>query len=149
MTQKKLDSDSITNELEGAVAAFARPPATARASSPSDSPDSGQPATAATKRAKSPSKLAPLSARTINKHADALIDQIRKSVKSVGKEVSFVRLTTAEKQQLSDIVYTYKRQGVKTSENEINRIAVNFLIADYKAHGQASVLARVIASLLA
>ena len=73
---------------------------------------------------------------------------IRKAVKVPGKEVSFVRLTAEEKGQLADIVYTYKRQGKKTSENEINRIAINFLLEDYKNQGANSILARVMDSLL-
>ena len=78
-----------------------------------------------------------------------LIESIRKAVKVPGKEVSFIRLTAAEKSQLADVVYTYKRQGKKTSENEINRIAINFLLADYREHGEQSILAGVIDSLLA
>jgi hypothetical protein len=70
-------------------------------------------------------------------------------VKKSGKEVSFVRLTQDEKNELADIVYTYKRQGVKTTENEINRIAINFLLEDYKHNGEASVLVKVIEALLA
>ena len=54
-----------------------------------------------------------------------------------------------EKAQLSDIVYTYKRQGQKTYENEVNRIAINYLLLDYHEHGEQSVLARVLAALLA
>jgi hypothetical protein len=79
----------------------------------------------------------------------SIIETIRKTVKSVGKEVTFVRLTPEEKKQLVDIAYTYKRQGVKTSENEISRIAINFLLEDYKANGSTSILALVLASLLA
>ncbi len=60
-----------------------------------------------------------------------------------------MRLTAEEKARLADIVYTYKRQGKKTTENEINRIAVNYMVHDYKANGERSVLARVIAALLA
>jgi hypothetical protein len=78
-----------------------------------------------------------------------LIETIRKTVKVPGKEVSFVRLTPGEKGQLTDIVYTYKRRGQKTTENEINRIAVNLVLEDYKANGEASILARVINALLA
>ena len=58
-------------------------------------------------------------------------------------------MTPGEKAQLADIVYTYKRQGKKTSENEIHRIAMNYIMADYHAHGELSVLARVIDALLA
>jgi hypothetical protein len=73
-----------------------------------------------------------------------LIDSIRRIVRAPGREVSFVRLTPAEKGRLADIVYTYKRRGWKTSENEINRIAVNFLLADYEVSGELSLLARVL-----
>jgi hypothetical protein len=77
------------------------------------------------------------------------IEAIRKVVKMQGREVSFIRLTPEEKAQVSDIVYTYKRQGQKTTENQINRIAINYLLHDYHEHGEQSVLARVLASLLA
>jgi hypothetical protein len=80
---------------------------------------------------------------------DDVVEMIRKAVKTPGKEVSFVRMTVEEKAQLADIIYTYKRQGKKTSENEINRIAINYILEDYRANGERSILARVIASLLA
>jgi len=148
MSKKKLHTEDIANELEGAVAAFARttPPTGASALS-ADAPHT-HPPTSKRKKNLQPSKRASKNANLIA-NSDDLINQIRKAVKTVGKEVSFVRLTTEEKKQLTDIVYTYKRRGVKTSENEINRIAVNLLLEDYKTHGQASVLARVIAALLA
>ena len=76
-----------------------------------------------------------------------VIEAIRKTVRHVGKEVSFVRLTPEEKRQLSDIAYTYKSQGLKTSENEISRIGINWLFEDYHANGAASVLAQVLAAL--
>ncbi len=79
----------------------------------------------------------------------ATIEAIRKVVKAPGKEVSFVRLSPDEKGELADIVYTYKRQGKKTSENEINRIALNYILQDYKANGENSILAKVIAALIA
>ena len=78
-----------------------------------------------------------------------VIADIRKIVKVPGREVSFVRLTLQEKGELADIVYSYKRQGKKTSENEIHRIAINFILHDYKASGKNSLLVRVIEALLA
>jgi hypothetical protein len=68
-------------------------------------------------------------------------------VKQTGREVSFVRLSPEEKGRLADIVYTYRRQGRKTTENELNRIAINALLDDYDAHGAQSVLARVLDAL--
>ncbi len=79
----------------------------------------------------------------------SLIASVRKAVRTPGKEVSFVRLTSEEKRELADIVYSYKRQGKKTSENEINRIAINCLLEDHRRHGDASLLARIIEALLA
>jgi hypothetical protein len=76
-----------------------------------------------------------------------VIETIRKTVKSLGNKVSYTRLTPDEKGRIAEIVYTYKRQGMKTSENEINRIAINFLIEDFHAHGEDSVLAKVIDAL--
>ena len=80
---------------------------------------------------------------------DAFIFTIRRTIRAAGKEVVYVRLTAAEKAELADIVYTYKRRGQKTSDTEISRIAVNYLIQDYKENGEQSVLARVLAALLA
>jgi len=77
------------------------------------------------------------------------VELIRKVVKSPGREVSFVRLSPEEKGELADLVHAYKRQGVKTTETEINRIAINFLLADHRANGEGSVLAKVLAALRA
>ena len=77
------------------------------------------------------------------------IDAIRQVVKAPGREVSFVRLSPEEKGRLSDVVYTYKRQGIKTTENEVSRIAINALLADYRANGEQSTLAKVLAALQA
>lgn len=79
----------------------------------------------------------------------SMIEKIRKSVKSIGKETLYIRLTPEEKNQLVDVVYTYKRQGMKTSENEINRIAINHLLEDFRLNGRVSILARVLEALLA
>lgn len=88
-------------------------------------------------------------ASTIASDDAEVIEVIRKVVKGTGREVSFVRLSPDEKGRLADIVYTYKRQGVKTSENEINRIAINLLLEDYDTNGEQSVLSRVLAALQA
>ncbi|MCC6167439.1 MAG: hypothetical protein IT329_09460 [Caldilineaceae bacterium] len=71
-------------------------------------------------------------------------ETIRKSVKQIGKEAATHRFTTHEKNVLADIVYTYTRQGYRTSENEITRIAVNWLILDYQERRAQSVLARML-----
>lgn len=173
MSQKKLNENAIVNELKGSSLFFQRneesPTFTGRSKGRArsraeslenphvekgDSPTSSLPSTIEPNAVVGDlkEKLSGQdgnNASTLASYRASLINSIRKTVKSVGKEVSFVRLTPEEKNQLIDIVYTYKRQGVKTSENEINRIAVNFLLEDYKANGKSSVLARVIDALLA
>ena len=92
-------------------------------------------------------KKASASTSTLASNHASMIETIRKTVKSLGTKVSFTRVTPEEKARLSDIIYTYKCQGVKTSENEINRIAMNFLIEDFHKNGKESVLAHVIEAL--
>lgn len=172
MNNKRLNEDSIVNELKGSSHFFQQ-----EADSPLITPPSKDPASDTVTPPESlqseiqgndpsapleehPSEDKPQTDNQANTPASSdasmlanyqatLVEEIRRTVKTLGKEVSFVRLTPEEKNQLVDIVYTYKRQGVKTSENEIHRIAVNCMLVDYKANGHASVLARVIAALLA
>ena len=75
---------------------------------------------------------------------DTSIEIIRKAVKQIGKEGATHRFTTEEKQNIADLIYTYKRQGIRTSENEIARIAVNFVIQDRNKNGENSLLDRVL-----
>lgn len=82
-------------------------------------------------------------------YREAVIEQIRRTVKAPGREVSYIRLTPEEKAQLAKIVYGFRSRGKKTTENEINRIAVNFLLLDYQANGEESLLVKVIDALLA
>ena len=78
---------------------------------------------------------------------ETVIELIRKAVKEFGKEAATHRFTTAEKKAIADAVYSYKNGGVRTSENEIARIAVNFIINDYRENGENSVLDRALKAL--
>ena len=73
-----------------------------------------------------------------------VLETVRKAVKQVGKEAATQRLTLEEKQALVDIEYSYKRQGIKTSGNEIMRIATNYIVRDYRINGENSILAKII-----
>ena len=84
---------------------------------------------------------------TIPQLPDTIIESVRKAVKQLGKEAATYRFTQEEKRALSDIVYTYKSTGIRTSENEITRTAINFLVEEYKQNGANSILALVIARL--
>ena len=78
---------------------------------------------------------------------ETLIEAVRKAVREFGKEAATYRFTLEEKQALADLIYRYKGQRIKTSENEIARIAVNFIVRDYEAQGEQSVLHQVLQAL--
>jgi hypothetical protein len=73
------------------------------------------------------------------------IEALRQAIKGIGKEIYYVRVTPAEKRRVEDVTHALKQQGIRTSANELGRIALNHLLADYEANGEESVLARVLA----
>ena len=75
------------------------------------------------------------------------VRSLRKAVRVIGKEAATHRFTSQEKDHLADIVYTYGRQGYRTSENEVVRIGVNWLIVDYQENGRQSVLHKALKAL--
>ena len=77
-------------------------------------------------------------------HHDDVIEYIRQAVRQTGKEAGTYRITRAEKKALLEICYSFRLGGVRTSENEITRIAINYLIHDYKSNPKDSILDCVI-----
>ena len=75
------------------------------------------------------------------------IELVRKAVKEFGKEAATHRFTDTEKKDIADLIYTYKNNGIRTSENEIARISVNFIIQDYRENGENSVLHKILEAL--
>ena len=78
---------------------------------------------------------------------ETIIETIRKAVKDVGKDSATYRFTPEEKKALLELGFSYKMQGYKTSENELTRIAINFLLEDHRQNGKNSVLQRVLDAL--
>ena len=62
-------------------------------------------------------------ARNRDPGASDAVQRIRKATRQIGKEA------------LADIIYRYGRLGLKTSEKEVVRIAVNWLLGDHGALG--------------
>lgn len=81
------------------------------------------------------------------RHHDTIITLIRKAVRQFGKEAATHRFTLDEKRAIADIIYTYARQGIRTSENEMARIAINFIIHDYRENVTSSVLEKALREL--
>jgi hypothetical protein len=84
---------------------------------------------------------------TVSRYHDTVVEVVRRAVKEFGKEAATHRFTLEEKQAIAEVLYTYQRQGIRTSENEITRIAVNFILDDYREHGENSLLDRVLKAL--
>ena len=74
----------------------------------------------------------------------AVIEHIRQAVRQTGKEAGTYRITREEKKALLEICYSFRLSGIRTSENEITRIALNYLIHDHKSNQKNSILERVI-----
>ena len=106
---------------------------------------------AGTKAAKQPSNHETTQPRyhdtTVSRYHDTIIELIRKAVKEHGKEAATHRFTADEKKAIAGIIYAYLSQGIRTSENQIARIAVNFIINDYRENGENSVLDRALRAL--
>jgi hypothetical protein len=84
---------------------------------------------------------------TVSRYRHTIIELVRRAVKEFGKEAATHRFTMEEKKAIADIIYAYKGRGIKTSENEIARIAVNSIVKDYEENGENSVLDRVLKAL--
>ena len=81
---------------------------------------------------------------TVSRYHDTMVEVVRRAVKEYGKEAATHRFTLAEKKAIADIIYAYKGREIRTSENEIARIAVNYIIHDYRENGENSVLDRIL-----
>ncbi len=160
--KKRLDNPTLTSELREGSVFFRRPGQPAPAATPAAEPAARQ----APQQAPVPSRTQSTEPKPTqenmngsvisrnrdvmtSRYTDELIEGIRKNVRAVGREPGTIRLTEQEKVELTDIIYTLGRQGNRTSENEIYRIGLNFLLADWREHGQESLLARVLAALRA
>ena len=177
--KKKLNVNSITNELEGASLFFSKP-VTPLPSNEAKKADDTTPESATSEQTQEkvkeeksksdknkPLAITPPKSETnvamkeslqassnASMHAskqtliqESIIEIIRKAVKDVGKESATYRFTPEEKKALLELSFTYKIQGYKTSENELTRIAINFILEDQKQNGRNSVLQKVLDAL--
>ncbi len=141
------------------VAAQQSPPAEQRRARPKTRTDASQPEQQP--EGPHPSALRPASESaghgdtTMPRHRGAMtpdidetmVETIRRAVRVVGKESATHRITKEERDLLAEIIYTYGRQGIRTSVNEIARIGINYLCRDYQENGSRSLLDRVLRKL--
>lgn len=137
MSKKRLNTEDMLSELKGQSAFF---PATQPKPSQfvSDPPKRVEPAPA---QASSSETNQPSNRDTlVSRYHDTNLETIRKAVRQFGKEAATHRFTVDEKQRLTELIFAYAKQGIRTNENEITRIAINLLFEDHKANGKQSIL---------
>jgi hypothetical protein len=145
--KKKLNEAAIANELHGS--AFFRPQAAVRKDEhPSPASEIPHPIEATPQ---TPLPLVPSDTTVsryrdtvIPRHHDTVIETTRRAAKQIGKEAATHRFTLEEKKAMRSIERDYEEQEIRTSENEITRIAINYIIADYRTHQGESILARIL-----
>jgi hypothetical protein len=135
--------ENAAGRLEPATEVSLKQPADLDTTGPVQRPDK-QPVDVGTK---TPRDRGPTTPRETARTEDDLIETIRRAVKPPGKEDATYRFSAEEKKALADIVYSYGSAGLKTSQNEITRIAINNLLEDYRTNGAQSVLVRVLEQL--
>lgn len=83
----------------------------------------------------------------VSRYHDTTIEFVRKAVKEFGKEAATHRFTLAEKRAIANIVHSLNMQGIRTTENEITRIAINFVIDEFNRQEKDSILGLVLQAL--
>jgi hypothetical protein len=153
MTKKKLNTQAVINELRDQSAFFKSVPQPAPPTEkPLEKKDKAKAKDTTPKTpSKPPSNHGSTTPRnrdtTVSRYHDTVIEAIRRVVKEIGKEAATHRFTEEEKKRLADLIYTYKNRGIKTSENEITRIAVNYVISNFEENGENSLLHRALKAL--
>ena len=163
--KKKLDESVIANELRG-NSLFFRP----KAEAPADESIPAKPQAPQTEQPSPISSPAPAAntapntytttpryrdtviprhhdttvSSTANPNPLSPIEYTRRAVKQLGKEAATHRFTVEEKRALKAIEHEYSEKGVRTSENEITRVAINYIVEDFKAKRDKSILAQVL-----
>jgi len=79
----------------------------------------------------------------VSRYQDTTVEFIRKAVKEFGKEAATHRFTLTEKRAVASVAHTLNMQGIRTTENEITRIAINFVIDEFNRNGKDSLLGLV------
>src|SRR5258708_34766136 len=68
----------------------------------------------------------PTATDVVSRYHDTSLDLVKQAVKELGKEATTYRFTLLEKRSLAEVVYAYRSRSIKTTENEIIRVALNY-----------------------
>ena len=90
-------------------------------------------------------RITPIDHATLKpRNHDTMIANIHKAIQEIGKEASTYRFTSNEKKSLAEIIYKFRNMNIRITENEIVRIASNYLIYEHKLNRKKSVLTKII-----
>ena len=129
--KKKLNEDEVKNELSEGSAFFKREESPTIGVIKKIAEDDGSVEDEKNITPTNRDTMQPLNHDTmVSRYHDTTLEKIRKALKSFGKESATHRFTKREKRAISELIYAYKKKDVRTSENEITRIAVNFIVFD-------------------
>jgi hypothetical protein len=70
--------------------------------------------------------------------------KLAETLKEVGRERTSLRMTEDEKAGVAQIVYNLRAEGVKLSENDVFRVALNFVLEDYEFNTPNSLIESVL-----
>src|SRR6266566_313096 len=144
--KKRLNTEAIRSELEGSV--FFPQPQRDFFPQPQKEPQIQEKKPEDTTKPRHQDTMIPSNRDTTTpQNKEDILETVRKSVRRIGKEAATLRCTLEERQALDEIEYQYKRQGIRTSGNEITRISVNYIVEEYRMNGESSVLAQVLKKL--
>ncbi len=142
MSKKKLNTAGVLNELTGKSRFFERPK---RPPAEKINPKKIAP----TPTDKKPDTTIPNNHDTVipRHHDTVMIEAVRKALKAFGKEAATHRFTLEEKQGIAELIFNFRQKNIRTSENEIARIAINWIMLDYKKNKANSVLHKALVAL--
>lgn len=142
--KKKIDASTIVNELKVGSAFFPRRAEQSTLGAPELSSDAEQVSVKEHSADMVPRYCDTTDATTVSSLPSSLAETTRRAVKKVGKEAATYRFTVEEKQALATIVHEYRQQGIRTSDNELTRIALNYLLEDYRRNKKESILSCIL-----
>jgi hypothetical protein len=144
--KKRLNTEAVENELRGGSLFFRRRTEEETAEPMTETAPANEHQTTAPAQEHGTVIIHPPVAAEAE-GSDGLVDAIKLALKAQGKDAATYRFTEEERRALAEITFSYKQTGPRTTENEVVRVAVNYLIQDHRRNGRTSVLCQVLEKL--
>ena len=80
----------------------------------------------------------------VSSNHDTIISSINEGIQEIGRVAATYRLTKWEKEHLQDLIYHFRKESVKVSENSLIRISINYIINDHEVSKKRSIISRIL-----